>query len=1026
MRCTDTSRSLVIVLCLLGCNVWKVVTKTLQKDSDAKEVTLKVHVSDSTTQQPLSGVAVEVFANHTSVATETSLGDGNVFLRFSYRLGDPLVVTATRRGYVPNSAPWRPTRLPVFSSLSLDLLPERAATLMVYEDVVQIVSGYQGSRLQPWVQFQRRALSLPPNTSYTNLTALLTVTHSPNDAPRLSYLQALNANTTGGFELTPVAAISVHLLGSDGEELQVNEPISIGVPLPANSGLKENDHIPAWRFDPKQGAWLKSSLGYVQRDGDDLILTYIASQLGYWVAAMSPLNTGPVVAKDISTYHTVFLLAILGGMALILLLLLCLLLYYCRRKCGSSRPSHRKLVLSSSLEASKRDQSTSMSHVNLISETQLEAHLDHLTSPPGGPESDLCTPMLRAVPYVASSSSADELSTSHLPRSGRASRNGGCGGDSGRFRRSADTLELRTVGGGGGVDPSESGYRRSCTSVLSSSMQPLHSSVSVSASCSSSPHPLLLRSSTAEDRTEHLQSRQSPCRDTPSCCSPGPHSPCIEMGLERGPLLSRSVDALERGPLSLSLSLPPPGALLCCSSELAVSQAQQRLGGALGAAGGYIRPRPTLVIPAHYMRLPGTHPLSGQALLLQSDQRSELESIQAELAASHQPLGQGGIGGGGGGGGGLSTATTTTGAGDGRESSGDGMGERAVGANGSEGKVANGDPGRVGGGGGVGDGGPGAPGGVGVGEIPPQQWSQRLGQSGLGVDVVQMNGEDQLLAEKALLELRGGKPLTHPRAWFVSLDGRSNAHIRHSYIDLQGAGRTPQGQGGRANDASLDSGVDMMGEVRGGGGGGPGPGWRRGGGSQGSGGGVSGGVGGTPPPSARQTPPPPLPRQSQSPSTPPTPPPPAPPGVTYTQLVFLEDSNGNSSTSCTPIHSPQLDLHQHRGEEEEKERRRGKGLLQQQQEEEEGDWGSSTSPSPPSPLPPPLHSPPPLPEPMDEDEEEEDEDDDEDDGFGRQLPPSASAPDELVAPDDSGEDERDKKSPWQKREERPLLAFNLK
>lgn len=29
-------------------------------------------------------------------------------------------------------------------------------------------------------------------------------------------------------------------------------------------------------------------------------------------------------------YHTVFLLAILGGMALILLCLFCLLLYYCR------------------------------------------------------------------------------------------------------------------------------------------------------------------------------------------------------------------------------------------------------------------------------------------------------------------------------------------------------------------------------------------------------------------------------------------------------------------------------------------------------------------------------------------------------------------------------------------------------------------------------------------------------------------------------------------------------------------------
>lgn len=270
-----------------------------------------------------------------------------------------------------------------------------------------------------------------------------------------------------------------------------------------------------------------------------------------------------------------------------------------------------------------------------------------------------------------------------------------------------------------------------------------------------------------------------------------------------------------------------------------------------------------------------------------------------------------------------------------------------------------------------------------------------------------MNGADQLLAEKALLELRGGKPLPHPRAWFVSLDGRSNAHIRHSYIDLQGAGRTPATGGpssARANDASLDSGVDM-GEVRGGG-----AGWRRG--PQGVTGGGGGGAQETP--LARETPP-------QSPPTPPTPPLP-PPSVTYTQLVFLEDSNGNSSQGGTPIHSPQLD-HRVREEKEEggREERRGRRIL------EEGDSGSSTSPSPPSPLPPPLHSPPPLPEPMEEDEEDEEEDED----FGArtrtrlQLPPSASAPDELVAPDDSGEDEN-KKSPWQKREERPLLAFNLK
>lgn len=40
--------------------------------------------------------------------------------------------------------------------------------------------------------------------------------------------------------------------------------------------------------------------------------------------------TGLVFPKDMNTYHTVFLLAILGGMALILLCLFCLLLYYCR------------------------------------------------------------------------------------------------------------------------------------------------------------------------------------------------------------------------------------------------------------------------------------------------------------------------------------------------------------------------------------------------------------------------------------------------------------------------------------------------------------------------------------------------------------------------------------------------------------------------------------------------------------------------------------------------------------------------
>lgn len=103
---------------------------------------------------------------------------------------------------------------------------------------------------------------------YSQPPAVCSFPCSPSCAPyspsfsfllRVSLLHTLSpASLTGTekkFELTPVAAISVHLLASDGVELQVNEPVTVSVPLPADSGLKENDHIPAWRFDPRLGMY---------------------------------------------------------------------------------------------------------------------------------------------------------------------------------------------------------------------------------------------------------------------------------------------------------------------------------------------------------------------------------------------------------------------------------------------------------------------------------------------------------------------------------------------------------------------------------------------------------------------------------------------------------------------------------------------------------------------------------------------------------------------------------------------------
>uniref|UniRef100_A0A1A7X9T9 Family with sequence similarity 171, member A1 n=1 Tax=Iconisemion striatum TaxID=60296 RepID=A0A1A7X9T9_9TELE len=889
MLAVDWSRTAANLLLLLGLLFSRAAAKTSLDDSATQEVTLKVHLSDASTHQPLFGATIQLFANHTSVSTETSSADGNTYLRFLYHLGTPLVVTATKRGYVLNSVPWTPSRLPVFSSISLDLLPERAATLMVYEDTVEIVSSLQGLRGHPTVRFQRRALTLPSNTSYANLTALLTVASSPPHIQHFPHLQILGSNSTGAektFELTPVAAISVHLLASDGGELQVNEPITVSIPLPADTNLRENAHIPAWRFDPRLGAWIKSSWSHVKKEGNQLTLTYIAPQLGYWVAAMSPLHSGPLVARDFSTYHTVFLLAILGGMALILLCLLCLLLYYCRRRCLKPRGSRRKLTLSSGLDSSKKDQATSMSHVNLISnEVQLEL-VSTATEP------DMTTPMLKPSSYELQDNQRQSL-LHHAKQSrsslGNNSQHGSSFGNltprSRDYRQSTETFQLKAAFSSG----TERGYRQSYTSVCSSSNP-------VSEILSSSNH----------GQVSATQLSSVGVIDCISPCSP-PRTPSRGEGGEcRAPdhLLSRSVDHLERPNPQL---LSRPGQLLCCGSVDLLSGGE-----------GYSRVRPTLVIPAHYMRLPGEHPLSGQALLLQADQQSDLETIQAELNASHsqQPLGQ---------------PPPDCSPGPNKPCDGERL-------NLSESL-----------------------------SIPAA-----LGETAL----VEINKEDTLLAEKTLMELRGGKPLPHPRAWFVSLDGRSNAHIRHSYIDLQRAGCHTQssegqhdngssGRHGNSNDASLDSGVDLN-EPRVG---------RRGRDVERE---------------ERE-----VERDRKA----------ATPAMAYTQLVYVDDleGGGNEEENFSSQDSKTGPTLPKKAEGSRQDQRQG-GVEEKTAEgvqiQEEPPSLSSTSPASPSPLPTP-------------------------EGVTFRTDHALLS----VSPDDDAaheEGEEEKKSPWQRREERPLLAFNLK
>lgn len=847
-----------LLLCVLAWSGGRgALSKSLTQHNaaQAQEVTLKVQVSDVSTHQPLSNAVIEIFSNQVSLASGTTGADGTVLIKLQYKLGSPLIVTATKHAYVTNSAPWRPLRLPVFSFLSLELLPERSATLMVYDDVVQIVSGYQGSRLQPQVHFARRALDLPGNATYKDLAAFLTAATTSSEVESFPYLQGSDGNSSGNsskFDLIPVTAISIHLLSSNKTDVLVQGPIYVTVPLPADSTLKHNAHVPAWRFDQNHGAWVKSSLGIIRQEGKQLTWTYIAPQMGYWVAAMSPSHPDPVATPDITSYHTLFLLAILGGIAFILLVLFCLLLYYCRRKCLKPRHPHRKLQLSSALDSSKKDQATSMSHINLIS----PGHMEMISS---SGEADIHTPMLKPSYNTSRDFSSREELLSQQDEKSRMSFDNLTPSGTLRqvYNKSLDQFLLKSRKSAeisdGYVSPMNDDYRRSYNSVI---CQPLFEN-----------KDQLSTTNVSAGSKPNLQEQSHPV----------PSAPETEQVMDRRPneCMSRSVDHLER-----PTSFPRPGQLICFNS---VDQVNDSV---------YRNVLPTLVIPAHYMKLQAEHPFVSQQLIVSAEQQYELERLQAELSISHsqhpQPSSQ------------LSSQAVS------QQHLQDGEGVEWSGQN------------------------------------TVMSESVSIPASLNDAAIAQLNGEVQLLTEKALMELGGGRPLPHPRAWFVSLDGRTNAHIRHSYVDLQRAGKNG------SNDASLDSGVDMN-EPKSG---------RKGRGEKFA--------------FLQQQHPTLMEHQQKDPTVSDSP--------AYTQLVYLDDMDQSGSEYGTAVCSPE----DNRAFNEAPTRRSG-GQLPSLQEE----TVKRTEDSSPVPLNSPEH--------------------------------------EYSINDDCSDDQgENKKSPWQKREERPLLAFNMK
>lgn len=75
-----------------------------------------------------------------------------------------------------------------------------ASDLLLFREVTQKFIC-AGARPQPRVHFQRRALRLPENTSYSDLTAFLTAASSPSEVDSFPYLRGLDGNGTGNWSL---------------------------------------------------------------------------------------------------------------------------------------------------------------------------------------------------------------------------------------------------------------------------------------------------------------------------------------------------------------------------------------------------------------------------------------------------------------------------------------------------------------------------------------------------------------------------------------------------------------------------------------------------------------------------------------------------------------------------------------------------------------------------------------------------------------------------------------------------------
>nr|XP_046225224.1 protein FAM171A2 [Oncorhynchus gorbuscha] len=649
--------------------VWETRAKSLP-DQGALEVQIRVQVFDNSDLSPLAGAAIEVHGNRSVLASSQAGSDGVLRVTFLYHPGTWVIISASKHDYVTNSVPWHASRIPLYASVSLYLLVQRPGTLILYDDVIQVLHGSPGARNQPLVQLQRKSLQLPADSNYTALSAVLTTARSQYEIGGFPYLLGLETNSTGAetgwTDLTALAVVSVQLFDHDGTAIQVSDPVHVSVPLPSDTRTRIATSIPAWLYQPKTGLWVRNGTGYIKKEGTQLIWNVVVPQLGYWVAAF-PSSAGVGLGghsglRDITTYHTLFLLSILGSLALLVLILLCVLLYYCRRKC--LKPRRQQGKPHTALNSSKRDQGTSTSRLNLICGGHVES----------GPSND--ANKSDPSPSRDYQSSREEFAK-HVPA--HKLRHSKVKGASGPQRGESFPMKVTRATDTNNLDNPlllQEDYSRNYSPIMEDDKD-------------SDYH---IRCHTANDNRGYTSDGGSPPRFLSDKSDKPPE------------YSAAAADHLAR-PTSLNTQ---PGQIIFCHS---MDQMKENM---------YRSMVPTLVIPAHYMRM--SSDFSGK-----EQQQDKEGGMQMGAGQSHHP----------------------------QQQSQHQQHQQQGGSQGddSEGQNWNSDP---------------------------SQGPVRIPVLFNDSTMAQMNGELQGLTEKKLLEL-GIKQ--HPRAWFISMDGRAN-HVRHSYIDV--------------------------------------------------------------------------------------------------------------------------------------------------------------------------------------------------------------------------------------------------